>query len=273
MTEALFSEKSYQRPIPLTLGRFNLHLDPLGGRITHLSHSGSGRNLLETPQTKPTFFSDGSLYHPGGWDECFPTIDKSPDSRVMGEARFVETQINSSDSSLTCCWHLDNWILTRIFQAEDDSLISKYLLEGISNDIPPHLWAAHVILPIQGLQALQLPIGNPVAGPHCDIEHLKKYLPIQKQVISACHLEHQGLSWKFFLPASQPVRLTYEDLTLNFTTETPWWGIWINLDRFFSRRCLGIEASNAPTDHQHESCHRLRFGKTTSWSWRLTVSF
>jgi hypothetical protein len=174
---------------------------------------------------------DGRVFHPRGWDECFPTIDAFGRSGVMGRIVGLAPSITVSQDSVSQQWIYPGAAVERTFRApsEDEFRVG---FEARNTDAAPleFMWASHALFSVEGLRSVSLPTGDALRDFSRDM---------------SCR--------KFFVQASGPARLEREESVVTLSTDQAFWGIWLNRGGWPAAGaagfcCIGIEATNTDAE-------------------------
>lgn len=261
--------------VEITSNTFRLRALPeQGGKISELFAVSAGRNLLlpELPSAGLPL-PDGATFSVSGWDECLPTVEASAGVPDLGYAWRTSPEMVDSGNVLHAHWNVPGWHLDRDIVLNDDGLTADYRIANQGSMPAPALWAAHVLLPLEGMHEAALPVGDLLPGPGCDVEDLAvRRLSRGRDGWFLRKIRRRGMSWKFFLPAHAPVQLRYEDVTLTLTTDAGWWGIWLNEGNFCDLLCLGVEPTNWPSDALADVETRINPGEPMTIRFTLSVS-
>ncbi len=244
-----------------------------GGKVTEIFDRRAGRNLLlsEMP-TAGLPLPDGTTFDVAGWDEAIPTVEASAGAPELGDAWRTPAACRVEEDCLHAHWVMPGWELAREIAVVGREMAVRYIATNRLDTPAPLLWAGHVLLPLAGLHEAGLPAGTPQPGPECHLNELAARLDGDDTGWYIHHVTARNQSWKFFLPAAQPVTLRYADVTLTLTTDAGWWGIWLNEGKLCNLHCLGIEPTNAPTDALADVRDRVPAGGAFTASWHLQIT-
>ncbi len=157
--------------ICLTLENKNLlveFLPEIGGKMIHLYDKVNGREWLLGPQSKDRKYRSANYgdsfetYDTSGFDECFPTIEKSyslPTSNATnhllefpdhGElwSRGWDYEIGDDQIKLSISGVGVSYIFSKNIFLEDNRIIIEYTLENRSSSSFKYIWSAHPLLSI-----------------------------------------------------------------------------------------------------------------------------
>jgi|GEM_PF-1831725 len=263
--------------MPITLERANFRVTVLpeqGGKVTELYHRRLDRNLL-LPRlpTADLPLADGAVFSVAGWDECIPSVDASLGVLRLGYAWRTTPVCLIDENKLLTNWEMPGWRLEREMIFAESMVTSRCIIMNMGSNDAPLLWAGHVLLPLDGLREVTLPAGDLLPGPECDIEDLaKNRLSGNRNGWNIVDIRRRDLNWKFFLPAGNPVVLHYNDASLTMTTDTGWWGIWLNEGGLCDQLCIGVEPTNVPSDALADSQIFIPPDGVVTVSWSLKVS-
>jgi hypothetical protein len=208
------------------LGKFELVFGP-EGKLTCLAYSG-GENVLHE-STQAVALAAGKTFSPGGWDECFPTIEPHAGFAGMGDVIGRTPVLQSSSDSVMQTWHTDLYHAVRRFEAiGHQALQVSFQVQWLGTQPVEFLWASHALFTCRTLTEVNLPDGS----------RMDRFHP-------------NGTEVKSFHPSGTPLRLKFPFATLQMTTDQAWWGVWLNRGGWpegqpDSGSCIGIEATNTP---------------------------
>jgi len=214
--------------LQIEVGGFGLEF-ARSGKLTALVLPG-GAAVLH--QAEGAFdLGGGRLFRPGGWDECFPTIEPWNGSPAMGELVWAEPAIRAAPGGVEQVWTSPALVAARSFRpGAAGALEVGFRAENRSGRPLEFLWASHAVFALPGLAEVSLPDGR----------RLRDFAP-------------DGSSAKFFVRSGNPVVLKRSDGELRLRTDQPWWGIWLNRGGWPAGRpagfgCIGIEATNCAAE-------------------------
>lgn len=199
------------------------------GRLRQLSLPGGGLLLHETELIFEV--APGRRYCPSGWDECFPTIEPSAESPVMGALVWTPAEVRRSGKKLEQCWTDKRWIARRVFSAPTrGELCVAFEATNASSQPTRFLWASHLLLAVQELAEIVLPGGRRLDD-----------------------FTRNDTAEKFFARNTAAVHVRRNDATITLTTDQPWWGIWLNRGNWPAAHpaqllCVGVEPTNINSD-------------------------
>jgi len=210
------------------LGGWSLEFDP-GGTLTELFFR-DGPSLLHRSDYEFDL-GDGRIFHPRGWDECFPTIEAHGESGVMGRLIGQAPVLRVTKEGVAQEWPCQGMTARRTFSSPaEDTLLVRF--EAVNTGSAPleYLWASHALFSVHALRRVVL-------------EHTR--------VLDGFSLDHT--CGKFFVSASGPVILEREESVVTLTTDQPFWGIWLNRGGWPAGApagfcCIGIEATNSDAE-------------------------
>lgn len=245
-----------------------------GGKIDKLFSHRLRRNLLLPLDPAADLpLPDGAFFSVSGWDECIPTVEASAGAPELGYAWRTKAEGGIKGNRLFTRWTVPGWQLERVTELKEDGLSSHYVMTNLGAAPAPLLWAAHVLLPLEGLREVTLPGGKLLPGPGCDVAALAgERLAGNADGWSITDIRRRDMSWKFFIPADRPVVLCYNDSTLTMTTDAGWWGIWLNEGSCCDLLCIGVEPTNVPSDALADSRISVGPNETTTASWKLDIA-
>lgn len=173
----------------------------------------------------------GTTFRPGGWDECFPTIEPFGNYPTMGELVAHAPTMTWQDNAVEQVWQRSAYTARRRFAVIAPTCIHMtFCVTNLASEPIEFLWASHALFGLTGLRAAHWQR----AEWHSDFAI-------------------DGSEKKLFVPGAHTVELVYAGYRLTLTTDQPWWGIWINrggwpADAPAPLWCLGIEATNTPAE-------------------------
>ncbi|MBI4927671.1 MAG: hypothetical protein HY835_07890 [Anaerolineae bacterium] len=169
----------------------------------------------------------GRFFRPAGWDECFPTIDPYPGSPVMGELIGLPPEMNWQEDRVEQIWRTPRFDARRCFRLTAPPCLEMDFQAICLQETPlDYLWASHCLLDVAKLQTMRLASGDLYRD-----------------------FDHNGSEQKIFVRNLGPLELQYSDFRVVFTTDQPYWGLWINRGGWPANcqpalLCLGVEATN-----------------------------
>lgn len=252
--------------------RFTVQSDgSQGGKITSIYDHEFARNLLLDDIGHARLqLEDDAEFGISGWDEAFPTLEPSSDAPTLGWAWRTQPEVLAEDRKLIHKWQILGWEFERRISLDGSTIKVSVNCRNFTDVAAKALWASHVLYPLAGTRQINLPEGDLVAGPGCDISEVFGMMQTASFARQLSSFDSVAKSWKFFVNAGAPVTLDYGDLVLKLETDAPWWGIWLNLG-WMGLSCVGIEPTNAPTDHQHEVQEPVQAGESVTYNWSLSV--
>ena len=221
------------RPGPCTAtrretGGFRLEFLP-SGKLGALTLP-SGAALLR--RAEQSFdLGGGRRFAPGGWDECFPTIEPWNGFPAMGELVWRVPVIRERGGRVEQVWEAPGFVAARSFRPRSGrELEVTFRVRNRSGQPLEFLWASHAVFALDGLSAVTLPDGR---------------------LLDEFSLD--GSCSKFFVRSGRAVRLRRPEGEVRLRTDQPWWGIWLNRGGWPAPSPaglggLGIEATNCPAD-------------------------
>ena len=261
-------------PVTVESEQFRLRFLPeQGGKVDEIYAHHLRRNLLLPLHPAAALpLPDGAVFSVNGWDECLPTVAASAGAPDLGHAWRTAPEYGLAGSRLFTRWTVPGWQLERAVNLRANGLAAHYVMTNVDAAPAPLLWAAHVLLPLAGMQEVMLPGGNLLPGPGCDVEALaRERLSGDAHGWQIRDIRRRKMSWKFFLPADRPVVLHYADTTLTMTTDAGWWGVWLNEGNFCDLLCIGVEPTTAPSDLLADSRLILEPGEFTTATWEMSL--
>ena len=218
------------KPVPYInkIGGWSLEYDR-GGTLIRLSLRG-GPSLLHWSDYELDL-GDGRIFHPRGWDECFPTIDAHGKSGVMGRLIGHEPVLRLTSRRVSQVWTCPDLTARRTFSSPaEDTLLIRFEAKNTGTLPLEFLWASHALFSVSGLLRVALP---------------------HNRVLEDFSLDHT--CDKFFVSSSVPVILAREESVVTLSTDQPFWGIWLNRGGWPANSpagfcCLGIEATNSDAE-------------------------
>ncbi len=210
------------------LGEWSLGFDP-GGTLIELSHRGGPRWLHRSIYEFD--LKDGRIFHPRGWDECFPSIDAHGQSGVMGRLIGNAPVLRVTKESITQEWLCPDMTASRTFSSRaEQALLVSFEAKNTGALPMEYLWASHALFSVDGLLRVHL---------------------AHNRVLDDFSLDHS--CGKFFVASSEPAILEREESVLTITTDQPFWGVWLNrggwpADVPAGFCCIGIEATNCDAE-------------------------
>lgn len=210
------------------LGGWSLEFSP-GGTLTELSFR-EGPSLLHRSGYEFDL-GDGRVFHPQGWDECFPTIEAHGESGVMGRLIGQAPALRVMNESISQEWECRDITARRTFSSPaEDTLLLRFEAVNTGTASLEYLWASHALFSVHGLRRVRL---------------------AHDRVLDDFSLDQTCA--KFFVAASGPVILEREESVVALTTDQPFWGIWLNRGGWPAGapagfRCIGIEATNSDSE-------------------------
>jgi hypothetical protein len=177
---------------------------------------------------------EGRMYRPAGWDECFPTIDPTPLSPVMGDLVGRAPQTNWNTTSVQQLWRTDRFEVQRVFSIQSAThMIVTFSVTNLQRSKIEYLWASHALFDVASVVTVHLPDDTIVDD-----------------------FGRNNSEKKFFAANTKPVELIYDGFRVRLGSDQPFWGIWLNRGGWPpaealpyacpSPICLGIEATNTP---------------------------
>jgi len=221
-------DKDKPAPGAHRLGGWSLGFDP-GGTLIKLSFRG-GPPLLHWSDYDLDL-GDGRIFHPRGWDECFPSIEAHGRSGVMGRLIGHEPVLSATRVEISQEWAFTDLTARRRFSSPSDhTLLVRFEAKNTGALPLEYLWASHALFCVEGLLR--------VALAHDRV--LDDFSP-------------DGKCDKFFVPSSGPASLEREESVVTLSTDQPFWGIWLNRGGWPARApagfcCIGIEATNSAAE-------------------------
>jgi hypothetical protein len=214
--------------IDCKFGSFELSFEETG-KLFRLNLQGIGSVLHESDYNFD--LKDGRVFHPGGWDECFPTIEPYSSWPVMGQLIGVDPELAQRGNTVEQVWNLRRFTAKRHFAGKTDHTL-EVVFRVINHSEAPmeFLWASHALFSLEDLTRVILPDAT---------------------IIEDFSLD--GSATKTFVKADGPVRFFKKSGEFSLRTNQPWWGIWFNRGGWPANHpagfgCLGIEATNAAAD-------------------------
>jgi hypothetical protein len=143
----------------------------LGGKVTSLTHLGSGREWMWKPESFRGYsasvlgaaFQDGTLV---GWDECLPTIEpclykdrQLPDHGEIWTSACIFDEGDLKQGIIHTTLELPRSPLrfSRRLHLEGNNVIARYLLENMRSHEEAYIWAMHPLFSIEAGDRLDLP--------------------------------------------------------------------------------------------------------------------
>jgi hypothetical protein len=210
------------------LGGWSLEFDP-GGTLIRLSFRG-GPSLLHWSDYDFDL-GDGRIFHPRGWDECFPTIEAHGQSGVMGRLVGHGPDLRVTKEDVTQEWAFADLTARRAFSSPAEyTLLVRFEAKNTGALPLEYLWASHALFSVDGL--------------------LRVVLAHERVLDDFCP---DGTCGKFFVSSSGPVILEREESVVRLSTDQPFWGIWLNRGGWPAGApagfcCIGIEATNSAAE-------------------------
>jgi len=208
----------------VTIGDFRLLFEQ-GGKLRGLQAAG-GHELLH--QSDYRFdCGEGRGFVPGGWDECFPTIDPWGTSPVMGELIGSVPALSVARNRVQQIWENKSYRASRAFSSTGpDKLEMTFSVENRTDRTREFLWASHALFTLHGLESAVLPDGDMLRNFSLD-----------------------GSCRKSFVKAGPPVVMKWGWGSVRLESDQPYWGIWLNRGGWPAGApagfgCVGIEATN-----------------------------
>jgi len=208
----------------IPLGNFRLECDARG-RLIQLSTGAMGPVLHRAP------IEDGGGFQPGGWDECFPTIEAFEDSPVMGDLIPLSPGEKTEPGTYSQTWSTGRFFAERRFRAVTPSHLEvTFTARNHSPQPLRFLWASHAIFASGPLRRIALSCGPEWTD-----------------------FAVNGTSSKTFHPNHGAMRLDFESGEMSLETDQPWWGVWLNRGGWPAAApagfaCVGLEATNTAAD-------------------------
>ena len=254
-----------------------------GGRISSLVDN-SGREWLAQPE-KP----DGPLFGPGstfidadmaGWDECAPTIDACEVDGVQlpDHGELWTTRFDAKPPTVSGTGALFGYGFERTIVPTADGLRLEYSAWTLGGDVP-FLWAAHpqFVAPVgsrlivSGVDTVFDVISDPIARRDWSDELSR----IDTLADHACR--------KLYLAPDDPrfeATLVHPDersLTMRWSEECPYLGLWFDRRRFSREPVIAIEPSTGYFDSLEAAVANRRVAllkpdEPLRWWVELTVS-
>lgn len=187
----------------------------------------SGRRVNVLQEWDQELDLGGRFFRPAGWDECFPTIDPYPGSPVMGELIGLPPEMNWQEDRVEQIWRTPRFEARRYFRLAAPACLEMEFQAICLQETPlDYLWASHCLLDVGNLQKMRLANGDEYR-----------------------HFDQDASEQKIFVRNAGPVELDYLDFRVVFTTDQPYWGLWINRGGWPvncqpALLCLGVEATN-----------------------------
>jgi len=210
------------------LGGWSLGFDP-GGTLIRLSFRG-GPSLLHWSDYDFDL-GDGRIFHPRGWDECFPTIEAHGQSGVMGRLVGHAPDLGLAKEEVFQEWTFADITARRAFSSPAGRTLLVSFEAKNTGTLPlEYLWASHALFSVEGLLRVVL---------------------AHERVLD--DFSPDGTCDKFFISTSGPVTLEGEESVVTLSTDQPFWGIWLNrggwpADAPAGFSCIGIEATNSAAE-------------------------
>ena len=220
------------------------------GKLEKLCPAGLPNLLLEWDHEVDL---GGKGFRPAGWDECFPTIDPTADSPVMGDLIGLAPSFHWQADSVEQIWRCPSYEAKRRFLLRSPTCLDiSFRAINRRNRPLEFLWASHALFNAESLVTVRLPNG----------------------IIMDDFLRN-GSERKEFIANTNPVELVYSNFRAVLTTDQPWWGIWLNLGGWPAHGpspiCLGLEATNTPAEQPDGEW--LQPGAAFSGTVRLDIQF
>lgn len=271
----------------------------LGAKIASLIYKPQGFEVASQPEKgeyRLAKFGDlFELYDVSGFDDCFPTIDKSCNMVDHGELWSREWDIKVAKNSLTCS--IDGamfpYRFERAIEIDENSIILNYSVENFGKSPLLALWAFHglvnadeetrIILPhvdkvinvhksnrlgdigtVHSFPEIILKDGTPVRLDKFDpkAKRTEKYYAYGrlKKGEGALTLNHGKLFYRLNFP---------EDIV-------PYLGIWIDEGGLREEGAVALETTTAfydsPDIAEKNGCiEAIGPGKTLSWTLKITL--
>lgn len=200
------------------------------GKLEKLCLAGMPNLLNEWPHEVDL---GDKFFRPAGWDECFPTIDATADSPVMGELVGLAPVLCWQADGVDQRWRRPRFEATRHFSLRNPTCLDiSFRATNCHDRSFEFLWASHALFSVTALVTVRLPNG-----------------------IIMDDFQPDGSEHKEFIANSNPITLTYAGFRALLTSDQPWWGIWLNRGGWPEHGpapvCLGIEATNTPAEQPH----------------------
>ena len=208
----------------VTIGDFQLSFEP-GGKLYRLETPG-GHQVLHRSDYKFNC-GGGRVFVPGGWDECFPTIDPWRTSPVMGELIGWTPVLSVAAGGVRQLWEDRSYRVSREFSSDKPGeLDMTFSVENMTGKALEFLWASHSLFTFSGLKSVVLPDG----------QELRDF-------------SLNGGCSKSFVKAGPPVVIRWGWGAIRLETDQPYWGVWLNRGGWPAGKpadfgCIGIEATN-----------------------------
>ncbi|MEI8309772.1 MAG: hypothetical protein WCH98_03355 [Verrucomicrobiota bacterium] len=217
----------------VALGNFRLECDAQG-RLVQLTAGTIGPLLHRTAYRAR--LDEGRTFEPGGWEECFPTIEAFENSPVMGDLIGLEPREESEPGTYSQTWTTGRFSAERRFRTVTPAHLEvAFSSRNLSPQPLRFLWASHAIFSLEPLRRFAL-----TGGPEFTDFSL------------------DGTSSKTFYPNHGAIRLAYEAGEVSLETDQPWWGIWLNRGGWPAAQpaglaCVGLEATNTAADFPRDA--------------------
>jgi hypothetical protein len=203
------------------------------GKLEMLQLAGQRNLLFEWDQEVAL---GGRMYRPAGWDECFPTIEPTALSPVMGDLVGRAPQTIWNETSVQQRWRTDHFEARRCFSLESESsMVVTFSVTNLHHAKLEYLWASHALFDVSAAVTVHLP-----------------------DDIILDDFTRNNSEKKFFVANTNSIELAYEGFRVRLETDQPWWGIWLNRggwpdpaamsSAYPSPICLGVEATNTPAE-------------------------
>ena len=114
------------------------------GKLERLCLAGSPNLLFEWEHEIDL---GGKLFRPAGWDECFPTIDATADSPVMGDLIGLASALQWRADGVEQRWFGPRFEASRHFSLPSPTCLDLSFQVTNSHDRPfEFLWASHALI-------------------------------------------------------------------------------------------------------------------------------
>lgn len=293
------------RPVTLENDALRVQVYPqIGGKVSSIVDKADGYELLfNFPDEIPETYSYDTIYSDhwfAGWDECFPSVAKSPyvgvpydgiHSPDHGELWGLPTTAVPTQDGITTVWNgiRFGYRLTRKLHLVGPAVVAEYTLVNLA-PFPFHfVWAMHALLSSKVPATLDLggPLtlrrshgvafdgkpGDftwPMAFPDTDLSQVAN-LPAEQSYKAFTHDPIAGPGIVKYPTRNRSVRIEFESDVIR-----AFWGVWVNTGGWQHHQHFALEPCTGRYDELDKAIRDGSAGtvgprETVTWSIKLSV--
>jgi hypothetical protein len=294
------------RPVTLENDALRVQVYPqLGGKVASICDKADNYELLfNFPDEIPEKFFYDATYSDhwfAGWDECFPSVAKSPYvgqpydgilSPDHGELWGLPTTAVPTTEGITTVWHglRFGYRLTRKLHLDGPSVLAEYTLVNLA-PFPFHfVWAMHCLM--SSKSPAEIDLGGPLkmrrshgtafenrpgdfdwptALPETDLSNIAK-LPAEQSYKAFSHDPIAASAVVRYPARKRSVRIEFQSEALK-----AFWGVWINTGGWQHHQHFALEPCTGRYDELDQAIRDGSAGtveprETAEWTVRFTVA-